>query len=116
MEYAIEEQGVRVELTDESNESFDGDYDPNDPEDVQLLRFYVQTKRDGEWRDVDDASYCTALPTKTPPEQIQIALHTIMHHVRDRLIAGESVKRVCEHLSWISPDDLTLESRLGEQR
>ena len=92
---------VRVELV-ELGEGKCGDYDPDDPDDIELLRFDVSIFTDGEWQDIDDASYCTQLPTSATPEQKQSALEWIMNEVYDGALGGYSIKKICEVLSWIS--------------
>lgn len=83
-----------VELED-IGEGISGDYDPDDPTDVALLRFTVL--RNGE--PMDDASYCTNIPASTP-ENVQIELATF---IMDEVYGLENVKKLCERLSWIDP-------------
>lgn len=86
-------------------EGYDGDYDPSDPEDVELLRFdvSVQNPETLEWEEPRDSSYCTLFPTDSPEEQQQKALELIMFNIYDHASAGLSIKRRCEELSWIDP-------------
>ena len=53
-------------LFESIGEGYNGDYDPDDPKDIELLRFTVFEKKDGEWEPIDDCSYCTLFPTNTP--------------------------------------------------
>ena len=76
------------------------DFDPTDPEDTNLLRFDVHRFDDGNWVAVDDASYCTLMPAKTPEPILQKGLEIIM----DRIAANPSIKKACEDLSYIDPD------------
>lgn len=86
-------------------EGWSGDYDPDDPDDVNLLRFTIYIKNDdGEWEQVDDASYCTSVPCDTPEEELKSKLETIFKEYRD--VINEyppdiSVKKLGETLSWI---------------
>ena len=82
------------------NEGYKGDFDPTDPEDTNLLRFDVHRFDDGNWVAVDDASYCTLMPAKTPEPILQKGLEIIM----DRIAANPSIKKACEDLSYIDPD------------
>lgn len=81
-----------------------GDYDPTDPDDEELLRFdiYLQDET-GEYRLVEDASYCTRFPAKASDELKLEALRLIMACVYEPLISGRSIKHTCELLSWIEP-------------
>tara|TARA_Y100000034_G_C6904281_1_gene419116 strand:+ start:2184 stop:2564 length:381 start_codon:yes stop_codon:yes gene_type:complete len=84
-------------------EGWSGDYNSDDPDDVNLLRFHVlELNGEGEWEDMEDASYCTRMPADTPDNGLRRAAKIIMGQTW-----GESnIKKICEHLSWISPDDL----------
>lgn len=83
-----------------------GDYNPEDPDDVNYLRFYVSVKYDGEWVDIDDASYCTMMPADTDREILVKALKYLLSEFSEPLNADPycSVKSLGERLSWISPD------------
>ena len=48
-------------------EGYNGDYDPADPTDDELLRFTVQQLHDGNWHDVECGSYCTHLTLADSP-------------------------------------------------
>jgi hypothetical protein len=94
---------VRVEW-DELGEGICGDYNPNDPDDIELLRFDVSYLDDeGNWIDPGDASYCTRFPASTPENVRLAALEYLMREVYDPLMNGYSIKKLCEHLSWIEP-------------
>jgi len=98
-----------------ADEGWNGDYDPEDPDDVNLLRFDVYVMREPEpwddsddgWRAVDDASYCTQMPANTKPEILERALRRLFAEYEDALESDHdcSVKKLGESLSWISPDD-----------
>lgn len=79
-----------------------GDYNPNDPDDVELLRFYVQRKTDGEWEDVEDASYCTCFPASATEDEMRKGLEYLMDNFYNAVISGDSVKKLGERLSWIN--------------
>jgi len=86
----------------ELGEGIDGDYNPDDPEDIELLRFDVSRLVDGEWQPIDDASYCTQVPVSATPEQRAKGLQWIMDEVYEGVSQGYSIKKLCEQLSWIS--------------
>jgi hypothetical protein len=114
---------VRVEWV-ELGEGWIGDYNPDNPEDEELLRFDVSwwlpdtddpenldpTNENafGDWSDPGDASYCTAFPVKATPEQRQKGLELIMGEVYEPLVSGHSIKKLCERLSWIGLDWLDI--------
>jgi len=97
-----------------------GDYDPDDPEDVELLRFDVSVSVrhpkvdevsegcsvDGEWVAVPDASYCTQVPVNTPLRLLHKGLELIFNEVYEPLAEGDSIKRRCAALSWMTPDSI----------
>lgn len=100
---------MRVELADiavewvDLGEGWNGDYDPSDAGDAPLLRFDTYRKVDGGWEPFDDGSYCTAMPVGTDEATLRSALWIIADEVHQTFASGGSVKKVCEHLSWISP-------------
>jgi len=107
------EDGVRVSLS-WIGEGYDGDYDEANPDDRPLLRFDVDahkslnnpraeecTKGFGA---MPDSSYCTSL-IATDFRVARRALKYIMAEVKPMVIAGESTKRICEKLSWLSSED-----------
>ena len=99
---------VAVELED-IGEGVSGDYNEHDPGDIPLLRFTVLVKSadthlDYDWVPVEDASYCTQLSATLPPEQIKAAEELLLDWVYDDVSAGNSVKKLCEALSWISTE------------
>lgn len=86
----------------ELGEGLYGDYDPDDPDDVELLRFDVSTVgENGELVEVPDASYCTMVEVGTPDATLEALLHLIMNEVYDPLADGHPIKKICENLSWI---------------
>lgn len=118
-------ENVLVEWV-ELGEGLCGEYNENDPDDVELLRFYVQRwyePGEGNWSsgtvteagfyDMDDASYCTNFPVKSTDEERKVGLQVLMSRLFDRASRDESVKKICEELSWIDTG-WTL-SKLGEE-
>lgn len=91
---------VRVEL-ESIGEGLGGDYDPDDPGDVELLRFTVLRREDGEWEQIDDASYCTLLPESLDREKQGKAVDLIMEEVYYAASKGYRIAGTCEQLSWI---------------
>jgi hypothetical protein len=71
-----------------------GEYNEDDPEDIELLRFTVYRKNPDH-------------PTINTPwewdawEQVEDASYEVYSYVE----AGQSIKKICELLSWIAPED-----------
>ena len=94
--FELTANGVTVEL-DDIGEGLSGDYDPEDKDDISLLRFTVL--KDDE--PVDDASYCTQIPTNVTITEATKILGAIMNEVAEPLMQGYSIKKMCERISWI---------------
>jgi len=96
----------RVEL-ESIGEGYNGDFDPSDPNDVELLRFSVDQREtlDDDWTGVENASYCTELPADIDDETAEKALTNIIDAAGDALREGTH-KRLCEKLSWMSIESL----------
>lgn len=94
-------------------EGYCGDFDEDDPEDENLLRFdvYVRTPYCGDnaedwekWETVEDASYCTLMPASASEKTLEKAIRTIFAEYRRaicRYPVSVSVKKLGERLSWI---------------
>lgn len=88
----------------ELGEGFQGDYDPTDPDDVELLRLdYVV---DGE----EVESLCTRMPVSLTGPQRQQALDVIRAFAASH--PDWSPRKVTELFSWMEPEWLTDESLL----
>lgn len=80
-----------------------GDYNPDDPEDINLLRFDVYYKNLlEEWEEVEDASYCTGVAADTPIEKLRELLLFIFNRYKDTNYPNCSVKKLGEELSWLT--------------
>jgi hypothetical protein len=88
----------------ELGEGWSGDWNPNDPDDEELLRFDVYWKDDdGEWDVPQDCSYCTAFPASATPEQREKGLALIMDAVYDAMVAQQGYEvGILERMSWIN--------------
>jgi len=93
-------EDIKVEWV-ELGEGFSGEYDPNNPDDMELLRFYVSKCHENEWIDLSDASYCTLFPANTEKELKKRGLQYIMNKIFIPASKGESIKKICEELSWL---------------
>jgi hypothetical protein len=94
---------VKIEWV-ELGEGWSGDYDPDDPKDVELLRFDVFKKENGEWAEVSDASYCTLFPVNSSDDLKRKGLEFLMQEIWEEVDSGHSIKKLCERLSWIEPE------------
>lgn len=102
---SINDDRIRVDFVN-IGEGYQGNYNPDDPEDRNLLRFDVYCRDSGkdEWREVDDASYCTTIPADTPHEVLESKIRILFAEYRsvtDHILEGGSVKKLGETLSWI---------------
>ena len=108
---SAENDRIRVDIVN-IGEGVCGDYDPENPDDENLLRFdvYCKDPKDpaDDWREVSDASYCTNLSADVSEEMLEAAVTTLFNeydNVADQILSGSSVKRLGEQLSWISASD-----------
>ena len=90
----------------EAGEGYFGDYNPDNPDDCELLRFDVYRREDEKsdiWEDVEDASYCTAVPVGTDTDKLKELLYVLYEEYADVLEDDPtaSVKKLGEALSWI---------------
>lgn len=93
---SAEKDDVRVDFI-YIGEGLSGDYNPDNPEDEPLLRFYVYHNEEP----VDDASYCTTIRADADPAEVQKAADTVLEKVYEPIKNGKSVKKICETLSWL---------------
>lgn len=91
--YTIPEK-VRVDIV-YLGEGRDGDYDPDDPEDVGLVRFDAHDLT-GQGRSDQDASYCTSIPLETPGP----VLNSVCEFIAKKIVDEPHWKRILEELSW----------------
>jgi len=89
---SIRDSVLRVDWYN-ADEGLCGDYDPDDPDDINLLRFDVYVMREPEawddsddgWRAVEDSSYCTNMPANAPEEVLERALRVLFREYRDAI-------------------------------
>ena len=82
-------------------EGWSGDYNPDDPNDTELLRFSVYLGDE----QMEDASYCTQMPVGTDEAILRRALELILDAAET-----PSPKRALEELSWVKPADFQVAS------
>ena len=98
---SIIRNNVRIDWVN-LDEGFDGDYDPENPDDVNLLRFDVSIANldNHSWEEVEDGSYCTQVPADTNTETLKRILVSFMDYIYDDIVSVQKAKRKCEQLSW----------------
>lgn len=77
-------------------EGYSGDYDPDDPEDENLLRLDVQNEDEFLY------SACTLFPASASAEQQKEALWMIARAIQND---PENLERVCERMTYIHLDE-----------
>ena len=104
---------IKVEFIN-IGEGYNGDYNPEDLEDAELLRFAVYIQRDCSddeldeddgWVEVEDSSYCTCIQADTDKDKIYKAINVIFDEYKNHVthIRNDgSVKKLGESLSWIN--------------
>ncbi len=110
---SVYDELVKVDWTN-LGEGHCGDYNPEDPEDEELLRFDVyvnmaEKREEPDWQEVEDASYCTNVPLSTDMKVLVKLLKIIHREYRDVITDNEyipSVKKLGERLSWLNADDV----------
>ena len=81
-------------------EGWNGDFDRNDIHDVPFLRFYCDKKENGEWVEMENASYYTRMPVDSPKKYLKQAAEIIL-----KAIEKADYKRLLQELSWFCPED-----------
>ena len=102
-ELELVKDNVKV-IWENIGEGYYGDYDEENSEDENLLRFTVYVNEEGEWIEVDDASYCTTVTADTDNGKLMELLNVLMDEFYDVLHYDiyASVKKLGERMSWIS--------------
>lgn len=86
-------------------EGYEFDYQPDDPDDIPLLRFSVMALRpeDGTavFTPVDDGSYCTLMWVNAPKAVLERGANVILDTVAHNIAVKSSYRRDLEYLSWM---------------
>lgn len=91
------------------NEGWCGEYDPDDKDDENLLRFSVYIYDGKAWESVEDASYCTTVSSKATEEELKTMLLEIFRAYRsetDEYPLSHSVRKLGERLSRDISDEI----------
>lgn len=89
----------------ELGEGLSGEYNPENPDDVELLRFDIFVLEGEKWVAPQDASYCTRVPVSTPAEQRHKLLKIIAEKAYQATQNPMSLKRTLEGLSWLTANE-----------
>ena len=84
------------------NEGWFGEFDPDNEDDENLLRFTVYIFDGRVWECIEDASYCTYVRSDTKEEELKDMLMEIFRAYRaetDVYPLGHSVRKLGERLS-----------------
>jgi len=87
-------------------EGWNGDFNPEDSDDVPLLRFSCYHFLNGDWQQMDDASYCTRMPISSNRFHLVKAAMIILEAIEDC-----NYKKRLEELSWFEPQDFIVDKQ-----
>ena len=86
-------------------EGLSGDWNPNNPNDIPLLRFDVYyLSGEDQWDMVDDGSYCTNMEWGTSSDILARAAMLIIFNMEDK-IGKTSYRQALQDLSWMKAED-----------
>ena len=91
---------IRVEIV-YIREGMSGEFDSSDPADTPLLRFNILRRIKKDWESIDGASYCTQVSMHISRVKARALAEVIMDEVYDPASRGESIKKLCEKMSWM---------------
>ena len=87
-------------------EGYNGEYDPNDPEDELLLRLDVAAKNEetGDWKTVE--SRCTCFAASASPQDQEAALEILLDRFWNAYSTGthQCLGALADEMSYISAD------------
>lgn len=87
------------------NEGLNGDFNPNDPEDVNLLRFDVYQKTASGWEPLDDGSYCCQMVANTPAMVLKYAAQYIYERLTDGA-TNLSLSQIMQECTYIHAETI----------
>lgn len=95
----IQRGEVKIQLVT-LGEGYSGDYNPENPDDEELLRFDVIH------REETLCSYCTAMPVNITNEQKEEMLNILMNALYNAIMCGygNEVDKIAQRMSWINPE------------
>jgi hypothetical protein len=103
--YVATKGRLRVELT-YIGEGYNGDYDPDDPEDAPLYR--VDITRRGVDYETDGGSWCTCIVANDPNSDYKAIAKRIVEYAHMRRTTGPcTLDHIAQSVSWFSNNNLT---------
>jgi hypothetical protein len=95
---------VKVEL-EWIGEGYHGDYNPADPQDEPLLRFYTYLRRGRRWEAPEGpmTSFCTLTPATVRPQTARALARMMARTLRRVVESDRSLEIACEGLSHAHP-------------
>lgn len=97
----------------DDGEGLNGRYDPDNPNDIPVMRFFIEQHDGSSWEPIENTSHCTRVSARLPKKELEFAARWILRHFMRALAYCSSVKRASAGLSWISTDDVQRELRLS---
>lgn len=114
----LQDNRLMVYLVD-IGEGYEGDYDPEDPDDAELLRIDAYPlKEDGTIDDDRTFSVCTSIKKDSTPLIQRKAIHHIYWAIRQFMKdnPGSSLKAVMEDLSYLSDEDFSAGGKFENEK
>lgn len=95
----IQRGRVKIQLV-ALGEGYSGDYNPENKDDEELLRFDVM------YGEQTLCSYCTAMPVDITNEQKERMLKILMNALHEVTLIGrtDEVDKIAQRMSWINPE------------
>jgi hypothetical protein len=91
-------------IWEDIGEGYEGEYNPDDPNDEHLLRFYIERMDShGHWNELPDSSYCTVIPVDTTYKVLETYASLLLTAVETQ---GSGYRRVLQGLTWLTVENL----------
>lgn len=107
----IYDDSLKVAFAD-IGEGYNGDYDPDNPEDAPLLRLDIMIKEpedvDEDFYDCTTFSYCTCIVANTPVKtltKLLLLVHEAFRKAIDEEADEGQLKLLAERCSYLTADD-----------
>ena len=103
-DYRFTKGAITVTLTD-IGEGYDGDYDPENPNDAPLYRLDV-TRRGRDYED-ECGSWCTHIRADVKYVDYHDIVRRIATYAHTRAAQGDSLRSIAAGASWFAIGDMT---------
>lgn len=109
-EWGLEHDNIRIEWV-RLGEGYGGDYNPDDPEDEELLRFDLTVRdEDGEWPLEANESRCTLFPVNSDEVYLKGGLRWMLNRFLSREarhpMAG--LRNAADLMSYVTPNEVRI--------